>query len=88
MVNISYMRIKNTFFRESEREKISRLSRILLFNSEHFLSNKTKNRMHLSAVCFNFAKHNNEINSAYSKNTGLKTNQFWLDKYRTEHIWG
>ncbi len=40
MVKISYTRIKNTFFRESEREREktkSPISRILLFNSEHFL---------------------------------------------------
>ncbi len=42
--------------------------------------------MQLSAICFNFAQHNNEQNS--KKNTGLKTTQFGLDKYRTEHIWG
>ncbi len=39
MVKISYTRIKNTFFRESERERKNKspISRILLFNSEFFL---------------------------------------------------
>ncbi len=79
MVKISYTRIKNTFFRESKRERKNKtpISRILLFNSENFLSNKTKNRMHLSAVCFNFAKHNNEINSAYSKKHWVKNKPIW-----------
>ncbi len=36
--------------------------------------------MHLSAVCFNFAQHNNEQTLHTLKNTGLKTNQFGLDK--------
>ncbi len=38
--------------------------------------------MHLSAVCFNFAQHNNEqtLHRHTLKNTGLKTNQFGLDK--------
>ncbi len=36
MVKISYTRIKNTFFRESEREEKTKssISRILLFHSE------------------------------------------------------
>ncbi len=44
--------------------------------------------MQLSAVCFNFAQHNNEQTLHTLKNTGFKTTQFGLDKYRTEHIWG
>ncbi len=44
--------------------------------------------MQLSAVCFNFAQHNNEKTLHTLKNTGLKTTQSGLDKYRTEHIWG
>ncbi len=35
--------------------------------------------MQLSAVCFNFAQHNNE-QTAYSKNTGFKSNQLGLGK--------
>ncbi len=41
--------------------------------------------MHLSAVCFNFAQHNNEQTLHTLKNTGFKTNQFGLVK---EYIWG
>ncbi len=36
--------------------------------------------MHLSAVCFNFAQHNNEQTLHTLKNTGFKTNQFGLGK--------
>ncbi len=36
--------------------------------------------MHLSAVCFNFAQHNNKQTLHTLNNTGLKTNQFGLDK--------
>ncbi len=36
--------------------------------------------MHLSAVCFNFAQHNNEQTLHTLKNTGLKTNQSVLGK--------
>ncbi len=38
MVKISYTRIKNTFFRESERERKNKspISRILLLNSDFF----------------------------------------------------
>ncbi len=33
-----------------------------------------------SAVCFNFAQHNNEQTLHTLENTGLKTNQLGLDK--------
>ncbi len=36
--------------------------------------------MHLSAVCFNFAQHNNEQTLHTLGNTGLKTTQFGLGK--------
>ncbi len=36
--------------------------------------------MHLSAVCFNFAQHNNEQTLHTLKNTALKTTQSGLDK--------
>ncbi len=36
--------------------------------------------MQLSAVCFNFAQHNNDQTLHTLKNTGLKTTQFGLDK--------
>ncbi len=36
--------------------------------------------MHISAVCFNFAQHNNEQTLHTLKNTGFKTNQFGLSK--------
>ncbi len=36
--------------------------------------------MHLSAVCFNFAQHNNEQTLHTLKNTGFKTTQFGLGK--------
>ncbi len=36
--------------------------------------------MQLSAVCFNFAQHNNEQTLHTLKNTGFKTNQFGLGK--------
>ncbi len=36
--------------------------------------------MQLSAVCFNFAQHNNEQTLHTLKNTGLKTTQFGLGK--------
>ncbi len=39
-----------------------------------------KNRMLHSAVCFNFAQHNNEQTLHTLKNTGFKTNQFGLSK--------
>ncbi len=42
MVKISYTPIKNTFFRESERENKSPISRILLFNSDFFLKIRQK----------------------------------------------
>ncbi len=41
---------------------------------------KEKNRMQLSAVCFNFAQHNNEQTLHTLQNTGFKTNQFGLGK--------
>ncbi len=41
--------------------------------------------MQLSAVCFNFAQHNNEQTLYTLENTGFKTNQFGLVK---EYIWG
>ncbi len=44
--------------------------------------NKPKNRMQLSAVCFNFVQHKNEQTLHTLKNTGLKK-IFGL----TEHIW-
>ncbi len=36
--------------------------------------------MHLSAVCFNFAQHNNEQTLHTLENTGLKTTQLGLGK--------
>ncbi len=36
--------------------------------------------MQLSAVCFNFAQHNNEQTLHTLKNTGFKTTQFVLGK--------
>ncbi len=36
--------------------------------------------MQLSAVCFNFAQHNNEQTLHTLNNTGFKTNQFGLGK--------
>ncbi len=36
--------------------------------------------MHLSAVCFNFAQHNNEQTLHTLENTGFKTNQLGLGK--------
>ncbi len=36
--------------------------------------------MHLSAVCFNFAQHNNEQTLHTLENTGFKTTQFGLSK--------
>ncbi len=36
--------------------------------------------MHLSAVCFNFAQHNNEQTLHTLKNTGFKTNLIWAGK--------
>ncbi len=36
--------------------------------------------MHLSAVCFNFAQHNNEQTLHTLENTGFKTTQLGLDK--------
>ncbi len=36
--------------------------------------------MHLSAVCFNFAQHNNEQTLHTLQNTGFKTNQSGLGK--------
>ncbi len=36
--------------------------------------------MHLSAVCFNFAQHNNEQTLHTLENTGFKTNQSVLGK--------
>ncbi len=36
--------------------------------------------MQLSAVCFNFAHHNNEQTLYTLENTGFKTNQFGLGK--------
>ncbi len=36
--------------------------------------------MHLSAICFNFAQHNNEQTLHTLNNTGFKTNQFGLGK--------
>ncbi len=50
-----------------------------------FCKIRQKNRMHLSAVCFNFAQHNNEQTLHTLENTGFKTNQFGLVK---EYIWG
>ncbi len=41
--------------------------------------------MHLSAVCFNFAQHNNEQTLHTLENTGFKTTQLGLVK---EYIWG
>ncbi len=52
-----------------------------------FCKIRQKNRMQLSAVCFNFVQHNNEQTLHTLKNTGLKTTQFGLGEYRTEHIW-
>ncbi len=45
-----------------------------------FCKIRQKNRMQLSAVCFNFAQHNNEQSLHTLKNTGFKTNQFGLGK--------
>ncbi len=45
-----------------------------------FCKIRQKNRMQLSAVCFNFAQHNNEQTLPTLKNTGFKTNQFGLGK--------
>ncbi len=45
-----------------------------------FCKIRQKNRMQLSAVCFNFTQHNNEQTLHTLKNTGLKTNQFGLGK--------
>ncbi len=44
MVKISYTPIKNTFFRESERERKNKspISRILLFNSDFFCKIRQK----------------------------------------------
>ncbi len=52
-----------------------------------FCKIRQKNRMHLSAVCFNFAQHNNEQTLHTLKNTGFKQ-PVWAGRYRTEHIWG
>ncbi len=45
-----------------------------------FCKIRQKNRMQLSAVCFNFTQHNNEQTLHTLKNTGFKTNQFVLGK--------
>ncbi len=45
-----------------------------------FFLNKKKNRMHISAVCFNFAQHNNEQTLHTLENTELKTTQLGLGK--------
>ncbi len=41
--------------------------------------------MQLSAVCFNFAQHNNEQTLHTLKHTGFKTNQLGLGK--RVHLW-
>ncbi len=45
-----------------------------------FCKIRQQNRMLHSAVCFNFAQHNNEQTLHNLKNTGLKTTQFGLGK--------
>ncbi len=87
MVKISYTRIKTRFFRESERERKNQVA-FYYFIQKFFCKIRQNNRMQLSAVCFNFEHENNEQTLHTLKNTGLKTTQFGLDKYRTEHVWG
>ncbi len=52
-------------------------------NLSFFVKKKKKKKI---KVCFNFAQHNNEQTLHTLKNTGLKTTQFGLGKYRTKHI--
>ncbi len=50
-----------------------------------FCKIRRKKLMQLSAVCFNFAQHNNEQTLQTLKHTGFKTNQLGLGK--RVHLW-